>query len=356
LKIFDEAQSKDFWVNASSKFNSIREASRELNLDRDTVKRYMDKFKLTFLSQTKTQIPLNEIKDAIITYGGISSAAKMLNIKSSNIRNRLYNEGTSMSKIMYEYQQKIAPEQKLTEIILGDCVITADYHTPFCSVLWVDRVVGIGKKENITQLLIAGDFFDFDRLSFWAKESNAVDITVPLDEELDLASMVLDKLESQYDKIYFVGGNHWLRLLKNITFSLSSRKALGLVDRANDPRYKINEYFNWILIDNKIRVTHPKRARKIDYTLARDLSIVHPDQWIVVAHRHRVNDGFTPSGLPMLEIGWLGDTERMRYVQHTDSTYYSWINGFAYYKKGKLHNLTEYNYDWIEIDKEECNA
>jgi len=347
---YSESGNKDFWVSISKKYYSQSEASIALNIDRATIKKYMTVYNLSFLPKKEREFSIEEIKEAIITCGGIKTAASFLGVEPMHIYNKLARSGSSLGGIMKDYQQRIAPEQKLQETISGDCVITADYHVPFVSLKWVNRIVKIGEKEGIKQLLIAGDFFDFDRLSFWAKVANAEDMTVPLEDELSLASMVLEELEGQYDKIYFVGGNHWSRLLKNITFSVSSNRLLGLVNRANDPRYRLNEYFHWIMIDDKIRVTHPGKARKLDYTLARDLSYIHPDYWIVVAHRHRVNEGFTPDGRPQLEIGWLGDTERMRYVQHVDSTYYRWINGFAVYSNGKLHNLTEHNYDWTEVD------
>ncbi len=349
-KVLEESENKEYWEEVCKHYTSIREASRELNLDRETVKKYMNKFNLSF-SPIVEKYNLEEMKNCIISCGGIKLAAQTLGVKPEAIKNKIYSSGTSLTEIMYEYQQKIAPIQKQAEMMTGDCVITADYHCPFVSIKWVDRVVEVGKREKIKQLLIAGDFFDFDRLSWWLKAANAEDMAVPLDDELNLASMVLEKLEKQYSTIYFMGGNHWLRLLKNITFSVPSKKLLGLVNRANDSKYKINEYFDWILIDDKVRVTHPGKARRSDYTLSRDLSYIHPNQWLVVAHRHRVNDGFTPSGNPMLEIGWLGDTERMRYIQHTDSTYYNWVNGFCYYKNGILRNLTEFNTDWSEIDK-----
>ena len=134
-----------------------------------------------------------------------------------------------------------------------------------------------------------------------------------------------------------------------VSTTISNDRIMGLVGRKADSRYKVYGAFDWVLIDDKVRVTHPGKARKMDYTLARDLSILYPDQWLVVAHRHRVNEGFTPDGKrPFCEVGWMGDVDRMRYVQHVDSAYYRWVNSFCLYANGKLKNLTEYNYDWDE--------
>lgn len=294
-----------------------------------------------------SELTLIELKELIKTHGGITAVARLLKLNRGGIQDRLASEGITLSDILVEKQNEIAPSVLGDTINLsGDSIISADYHSPFTSIKWVDRAVSVGKKEKIKQLLIGGDLLDFDRLSWWLRQSNAEDIAVPLEDELTFTEMLLDKLESQFDQIHILGGNHWLRLLKALTFSISNKRILGLLGRKDDSRYITHGLFDWTLIDNKVRVTHPAKARKLDYTLARDLAILHVDQWLVVAHRHRSNSGFSPDGRPMFEIGWMGDVERMRYVQHTDSTYYAWVNGFAYYKNGKVHNLTEYNYDW----------
>jgi len=294
----------------------------------------------------------DEVKQLIKDAGGITAAARVLQVYRTNLCERLIRMGVTLDNIMYEKQQEIAPDLLEDQVkVEGDCVITADYHSPFTSLQWLDRVVWVGKKEKIKQLLIVGDLFDFDRLSWWLKQSNAEDIAVSLEDELCFTEMIMEKLESQFNKIHLLGGNHWMRLLKALTFSISNKRILGLVGHKDDSKYITHGLFNWTLIDNKVRVTHPARARKLDYTLARDLSILHIDQWVLVAHRHRSNTGFSPDGRPIWEIGWLGDVERMRYVQYTDSTYYTWVNGFAFWKDGAMHNLTDFNYDWPKEDK-----
>lgn len=289
----------------------------------------------------------DEVKQLILDSGGMNAAARVMRCSRSTLSDRLMRMGLTSRDIMQEKQDEIAPDLLEDQVkIEGDCIITADYHSPFASLTWLDRSIQVGKKERIKQLVIVGDFLDFDRLSYWLKQSNAEDIAVSLEDELSFTEMIMDKLETQFNKIHLLGGNHWLRLLKSLSFSISNKRVLGLLGRKDDARWVTHGLFNWSLIDNKIRVTHPQRARKLDYTLARDLSILHTDQWILVAHRHRSNTGFTPDGRPMWEIGWMGDVNRMRYIQHTDSTYYTWTPGFAYYKDGKVYNLTEFNYPW----------
>jgi len=341
---------KGYWEEIINKFPTVSEASKSLGCAERTIYRYIKPLGLKWKHQGYkiSDTPIEEIKELIMTMGGISPAARYLGVHRRTLQEKLNSEGVAFNDIMFEYQSSIAP-QLSHKGICGDngIIITADYHSPFTSLKWLDRLLLVAKKEKIKELLIAGDFFDFDRLSWWLRQAQAEDLAVKLEDELRFSEMMLEKLEEQFDKLYFIGGNHWARLLKNVSHSVSSDRLMGLVGKKADPRYTMYDNFDWVLIDDKVRVTHPKRARKLDYTLARDLSILYPEQWLVVAHRHRANEGTTPDGKrPMIEIGWMGDVERMRYVQYVDSTYYKWQNGFATYKNGALRNITEWNYDW----------
>lgn len=338
-------QDEEFWRNVATKYHSAREAGRALGCHHTTIQTYLKKFGLNLLPKEVKIPPIQELKELIKDYGGIRPVARYLKVSHSAIYGHLDQHGLTLGDVMQEYQQEIAP-LVTRESIYGDAIIIADCHNPFISLKWLDRVLYVAAKEHIHQLISAGDFFDFDRLSWWLQVMQAEDIAVKLEDELNLSEMVLERLEKQFTTIWMIGGNHWKRLLKKITYSISNKRLLGLVGRKDDPRYKDTGLFEWTLLDDKVRITHPAKARKLDYTLARDLSILHPSQWMLVAHRHRANEGFTPDGRPMWEIGWLGDVERMRYIQHVDSTYYNWINGFAFWKDGKLRNLTEFNYDW----------
>lgn len=289
---------------------------------------------------------IEEIKDLIKAAGGIFPASRILSVSHSTIYNRLNVAGITLDDIMMEYQREIAPAIIDNDKLTGDYIISADYHSPFISMLWLNRLLNVAKKENIKQLVIGGDFGDIDRLSWWLRQKQAEDIAVKLDDELAFTEMVLEKLFEWFERIDIIGGNHWLRLLGAVTFSVSAKRLMGLVGQKDNPKLHFHGLFNWLLIDSKVRVTHPAKARKLDYTLARDLSILHPDQWIVVTHRHRASEAFTPDGRPIMEIGWMGDVERMRYIRYTDSTYYNWVNSFGVYKDGVMRNLTEYNYSW----------
>jgi len=279
--------------------------------------------------------------------GGVRAAAKILRCSHTGIVDQLVARNLSWADILVRYQEQIVPNWEIVKAY-GDIAITADYHVPFTNLLWVRRLLKVCKEENIKQLIIGGDFFDFDRLSYWIKRSQAEDITVSLEEEFAFAEMLLEGMETQFERIYFLGGNHWLRLLSAVHYSISSERLLGLVGRKDDPRYIFTGLFDWMLLDDKLRISHPRKGRKLDYTLARDISVIHPDQWVVITHRHRNLEGHAPDGRPMFEIGWMGDATKLRYLYLTDTTYYKAQNGFAIYKNGRIRLYTDYNYNWEE--------
>ena len=338
---------KAYWENLLKEYHTLNGIAGVYKIDARTVSNIIKDLGIEVPSQKQIHLGIDQLKELIWESGGIRKAAKILKCSHTSILSKLTRSGLSYNDILTEYQDKIAPDwsQQVTKVY-GDCMIAADFHIPFHSIIWVDRLIKIAQKENIKQIIIAGDFVDLDRLSFWITQSTAEDIAVKLEDEFAMAELVLDKMEEQFNKFYFIGGNHWLRLLKHITYSIKSKRLLGLVGRKDDRRYEFAELFDWLILNDKIRITHPRKGRKLDYTLARDISILFPEQTIIVTHRHRSLEGFTPSGSPMYEIGWMGDTNRMRYVYLTDSTYFRWINGFASCKNNIVRLYTEYNYDW----------
>jgi len=337
---------KAFWEQVSKKYTSQRTAGTGLGCEKTAVAKWMKHWGVEF-SPKKPLLTSGEIIEGLKTFGGVRAFARNQRIDHSTVLDYIAKYNIDHHKLFQNWQDRIAPDQdKYLLKPTGDAIIVADEHCPFTDLKWVKRAVAKGKELGITQLVEGGDITDFDRLSYWARVSNLTDYTVALEDEFTMLEEILAIYEEQFDKIWILPGNHWLRLLQNITGSVNSQRLLGLVGKFGDKRYHFSEFHHWLLLDDKVRVTHPMKARKADGTLAKDISILHPEQWIVVSHRHRGIEGFTPDGRPMLEIGWMADVKRMRYVQHRDSTYFQWVNGFGAYFKGKLMNYTEYNTLW----------
>jgi len=327
---------------------NLWQIAKELGRGESTLYRKCKEYGISFKQESRLP-PFEELKEFILEYG-VRGTARILRTTHTYILHALSDKGYTYQTLLREYQDEIAKKQKPT-LISGPCMIASDFHAPFTSIKWTERLIKVGKREHVKKIVIAGDFFDFDKLSWWAREAHQLEQTVDLEDELCFAERILDWLEEAFLEFWWLGGNHWFRLLRLISSTIKSERILGLVGRWQSEKHHFIEYFGWLIIDHKVRVTHPRRLRrKLDLTLSRDLSIKYPDQIIVVAHRHRGAEGFSPNGRPMLELGWMGDNERMRYYMHEDSAYYSWTNSFAMWKDGRLRHFTEYSYDWAKID------
>lgn len=327
-------------------------AAEKLEISETTFKKILKKHKMKWPNSLRKNITLKEVKRVFFSTGTINATANQLNVSREVINLILKKNNLTCEDLLQEYQDIIAPDQITPLRVYGDCIIIADAHIPFIDLRWMKIAINTAKHFGIQQIVIGGDFFDFDRLSWWVKQSNASDIATPLQDELNLAEGVLNILEKQFNSFYFLGGNHWRnRLLSTIGYSIKSDRLLGLVGKFRDPRYKFSEHLDWLLIDDKIRVTHPGKARKLDGTLSRDIGIKFPAQIMVIAHRHRAFAGHTPDGRPSIEIGWMGDKTRMRYIQTVDSSYYEWVNGFLVYVDKKFLPIMD-GYWYPGCDKE----
>lgn len=348
-------RTKEFWSDIANRSNSFRQAGKLANVDGTTAQKYIKKFKLKLKGKPKNapkNFDIDKVVENIKTFGSLRACARYMNCEPQVISKILDKHKIDYRTLIQDYQDIIAPDLRKNILKVDSkngIIISADYHSPFNSNLWLDRMLKLAKKRDINRLVIGGDFCDFDRLSWWVKRSNSEDLAVPLEKELSYTENILERLDEVFDEIYFLGGNHWLRLMQNITFSISMRRLMGLLDRKDNNNYHFSENYQWLLIDNRLRVTHPFKSRKLDGTLARDIGILHPDQIMIIAHRHRYFSGFTPDGRPSVELGWMGDVNRMQYVQHVDSSYYNWVNGFCVWQDNVLENLCEYNYNWKNL-------
>lgn len=335
--------------------NSKNELAKKLNVSWNCVDRILNKYDIQIGGTPKNaqiDIPLEEIKEGLKVFGSLRKFATHKGVSIFAVLNNLRRQGYDYQRLVAEIQNEIAPD--ITEDIInvdgdGGVLIMADNHCPFISLEWHNRAIKYARKYKIKKLVIGGDFWDFDRLSFWLRQANAIDMGVALEDELSFSEIIVNDLLNNFNEIYILGGNHWRRLLNHITYSIRNERLMRLAGFNDLKKVRFSTHYDWLLIDNKVRVTHPKHARKMDGTLARDIAIKNPNQWIVVTHRHRGMYGFTPDGRPMIEIGWLGDVNRMRYYQHIDTAYYNWVNGFAVYQNGILQNLFEYNFDWSSL-------
>ena len=227
-------------------------------------------------------------------------------------------------------QDSISKKLVTTYMFQGDGIITADYHHPCVSLPMVDKVIAIGKRFKIRRLFIAGDYFNLDILSAYAKKMGGDEQVAKMSEEMLLGTKVLKLLSKQFHTIIYSMGNHEARfgraLLNTWTFELISR----WLDQAT--LQFVDQY--WFYLDD-IRVTHPKSYSQTKLAVAMRLC----DKFncdVIAAHGHFCSIGYSRGGHRAIDLGCKADSDRIAHMTKADTTHPFWNQGFAMYKGGDI--------------------
>lgn len=227
----------------------------------------------------------------------------------------------------------------------GDAVVLTDVEAPFQHSEFINRVLDLADAWGVQDIHMAGDLLHYDNLSKWGsewtedKESMAdaileiMDMVKPkerdkaralleargilqddgLSGELSEARKVFASISS-FKNIYVALGNHDDRYLRAIDKALSPSELLHQLDRHNDKRWKIAQYY-YTLIDTEqgqFRAEHPRGSGK---NAAVDLAIQYHCH-IIMGHSHRWAVNRDPSGKYWaIQTGHCVDETRLKYVQ-----------------------------------------
>jgi len=240
-----------------------------------------------------------------------------------------------LSKSISSIHEEVAPKFNDCLKLTGDAVISADWHIPFHSEFWAEKVIQYAEKYQIKTHIIAGDFFDQYMYSSFDKKH-------PFDneKELKLAEEICDKNESVFDKIYLVTGNHEERFFRSNQYQINHIRFLRMLGR------DLNKYvftpYHYLILDNW-RITHPAAYRQSKLSVASDLA----DKFrmnVLQAHAHFGGIGYSKSGYLIGDLGGIFDKERIEYIMEKDTTKPVWNNGFfIYYKKHMIPILEGWN-------------
>lgn len=117
--------------------------------------------------------------------------------------------------------------QPVANIALHRWLYCSDAHTPVHDPIAIDRLVSVGRRLGVDDLVIGGDWFDFAELS-----SHGDDIEMPdINKAIEVSGQVLRYVKSNFQNIYILPGNHCRRaaklMNKNLSFKNLVRMAVG---------------------------------------------------------------------------------------------------------------------------------
>jgi predicted phosphodiesterase len=219
----------------------------------------------------------------------------------------------------------------------GDIAISADWHIPLYDPKYANKFITDARDRGINQLVIAGDFFNFDALS--AYDPKQVD--AGLEGEIDEAIAVMNVLLETFTRVYFLWGNHDARLHRALGFAMQFRSAMETVfgKLGNELLDRIvfsNLDHMWVESERgKWYICHPKNYTKVPLSTARALA-PKVNAHVITAHSHHCAVGYGPDGEKVVaEIGGLFDRHKTGYLQRT-TTFPTWQQGYAFLEDGVL--------------------
>lgn len=216
--------------------------------------------------------------------------------------------------------------------------ITADWHIPLYDPAYVNTFIADARSRGVRQLILAGDFFNFDALSqYYPKQDGA-----GLEGELGEAEMVMRILLESFDNIYYLWGNHDARLHKALGFTIQFREAMKLTfGSLGAEALKRVTFTNldhmWFGEEGEARwyVCHPGSYTRVPLSTARTLATKY-NASVITAHSHHCAVGYSIDGTRVVaEIGGLFDRHKTGYLQRS-TTFPTWAQGYAFLEAGRL--------------------
>lgn len=202
-------------------------------------------------------------------------------------------------------------------------------------------LLDFGYTHKISNLLIAGDFFD--EIQFSDFDTSSEDM-VNLDEEVESGKAIYKSLQGVFKNIHFTTGNHDVRLWKKlIRAGKVNDKTWKTMWNLIDGDMRVSPY-RYCEVNNYWRITHPKYAVRIG-SLGGMPGIRYRaklDRSMIFAHGHWWGMVQDPSGkYYMILPGCMVDQNKIAYSNVWDTPYENWHNGFLYVEKGNIPHLID---------------
>jgi len=233
-----------------------------------------------------------------------------------------------------------------------DYMISCDYHAPYFSELWVNRMLCIADKFGIKKHIIVGDLLDCD----WAKYYYS-DTKSSLDREVKHTDPLFKALD-YFDMNYLLHGNHENRINRSTDGSVQARHLFHEYGKdVWDEKFRYSTY-DKLNIGTDWMVVHPGSYSQIGGSVATRLAAKF-QRHVLNAHGHFVALRFGRSGKHMgIDLGGMFDKSKTEYINKKTTTHPFWNNGFCALKNNHIHlfnDSTDWDY-WIDDKPKPADA
>lgn len=235
-------------------------------------------------------------------------------------------------------------------------MIATDFHAPFYSQLWFDRMLQVAKMRGLTELIIPGDGLDMHAFSGWGADPEC-----PWSKELIGSANFLWVLYHSFERIYWTKGNHEARLGRTtdnqLGFDGIMNSILCKYSQLNGlpfefkPERMITSPYTHLIIDDEWLVVHPASYRMLPLSVANRMAMVE-NKHVISAHSHKANKGHADNGRVIIDTGGMFNEDLIDYRHMRMTVHGKWANGFVVYQGGVADLYSDYPFtNWDRIDK-----
>lgn len=190
-----------------------------------------------------------------------------------------------------------------------------DVHAPFHDSAWINRVMALADRWQVDTVGIGGDLVDFSAFSKYGRE-----LGIEASDEMDAAAHILTVLTRNFDRVVYSGGNHEMRLVRQVDHLLSLQRVMELF--VTSPRVTITDYhwFELISAGQKFYIEHPKNA-SIHATIVPKKLCAKFHCHCIAGHGHGWGQTRDDSGRYFaIDSGICADERKLAYAQKQHNT------------------------------------
>jgi predicted phosphodiesterase len=199
-------------------------------------------------------------------------------------------------------------------------LVISDLHVPYHDPAWLKRVVEAARARRLRRLVVNGDLIDSKQLGKFKDQSGHT-----LEEELELASKLLEWLHGPFDEIHVLLGNHDVRVSKALDNQLTPRRVLQWAAGGNAMVYDHHHAYlgaGWL-------VAHPGNYSVVPGKPAYELAAKH-QKHVLIGHTHKLTLTRDLSGRHWaVEGGMMADPRLFAYT-HAE------LRKFPYHQQGAV--------------------
>lgn len=225
--------------------------------------------------------------------------------------------------------------------IVGDAVVTCDWHIPLHDPALVNNMISCAELLDFRKLIIAGDYWHMENFGSFLPMQPEASIEV---ERYD-GNLIMKTLLETFEDIYLSLGNHDFRLVKKLGFRRSFEECMRwmLSSLSEDEWKRIHitdlDYMEYYprgtgnLGQPEWRICHPKNFSTTPLTVGRKLAQKYNTN-VFTAHSHHFAMGASPNGRDIvIEGGGFFNKNRTEYIQQT-SNHHEWVPGYTIFIDG----------------------